>query len=613
MTITATETSKMYDGFRMFSANRVPTSVVPTSNPSDPAEQTLKRYERLKAKKAPWINVYTKVSQLVMTRKQNFNGEITDGQFLTGKVFESAPAMANEQMAASLIGALWSNSEKTFQISPPKTMKQSEITQEIKEWCERVTKTMASYIAKDKAGFLLALNEYMLDQGAFGISGISVLENEDARTAKTCPILFKAVDAKGICIDEGASGFVDTVYIENSYSVRQMIEMFGLQCSNRVKSLWAAKQWDTPIKVLHAIEPRTTFDAEYGNLAMPIKSCYYEIETKHKLRESGYEEMPVFITRFWKASGEVYGRSPAMECMPDIIEANGLRQAAIVATEKSLDPPLLVSDEINGVINTKAGGFTYRRMGGRLNAQGPAIEPIFTVGEMRWTFERIAELREIIYQNFFIDRLLDLNNETRMTLGEAQIRNDLRGQSLSSIYARQIAELFTPLIERVFNILLQKGLLGIPRGGIAEYEMLMQGIEPEYIPDELVKFMLEGEEVYSINFISPAARIMQNEELIGIMRLFDFVINAAQADPSALDNIDIDAAVRRVAELVGAPATVIRSPEEMQKIRAQRAEMQQAMQQLEVQQVQAETMKSASQAAAFQAKAMGGNMNAMAA
>ena len=607
-------TTKSYDGYKMFAAPKSENAaIVPTSDADPYVEKILQRHEKLKAEKQPWLNLYTKVGQLVMTRKQTFNSEVTDGQFLTGKVFESAPSLANQQMAASLIGALWSNSEKTFQISPPKHMKPSEITQEIKEWCERVTKTMARYIGKDKAGFLLALNEYMIDQGAFGISGIAVLENEDERDMHQVPVKFRAVDAKMICIDEGESGFVDTVYIENRYTVRQMYQMFGDACSNRVKQLYFQRDFDTKVVVLHAIEPRTEYEIGYGNQAMPIKSCYIEVETKHKLRETGYEEMPVFITRFWKASGEKYGRSPAMECMPDIIEANGLRQSAIVATEKNLSPPLLISDEVSGVVNTRAGGFTYRKTGGRLQSNGPAVEPLFTVGEMNTTFKRIAELREIIYQNFFIDRLLDLNNETRMTLGEAQIRNDLRGQSLGTIYSRQIAELFTPLIERVFNILLKKGLLGIPRGGWAEYEQLMQGIEPDYIPDAMVKYMLDGDEVYSLDFISPAARIMQNEELVGIMRLFDFVVNAAQLDPSVLDTIDMDATIRRVAELVGAPATAMRSPEEIQKIREQRAQMQAQLQQMEMQQLQADTMKSASQAAAFQAKARGAGVNAMAA
>lgn len=585
-------------------------STVPTSDGDAPYSVTsvLERHKKLKAAKEPWINLYYKVGQLVMTRKSNFNGEKTDGRFLTGKIFESAPAMANHQMAASLVGALWANSEKSFQIGPPKHMPEEQVTQEDKEWLENVTKKMAAIMGNAKAGFLLALDEYMLDQGAFGISGIAVLENENEVEARTVPIKFKAVDAKGICIDEGASGFVDTVYIENTYTVRQMIEMFGFSCSNSVKEKFKAKSYDDPVKVLHAIEPRSVDEQRQyqGNLGMPIKSCYIEIDTRHSLRESGYEEMPVFVTRFWKASGEIYGRSPAIECMPDIIEANALRQSAIVATEKMLSPPLLISDEVNGVVNTRAGGFTYKRASARLQNQGPAVEPLFTVGDMSTTFKRIAELKEIIYNCFFIDRLLDLNNETRMTLGEAQIRNDLRGQSLGSIYARQIAELFTPLIERVFNILLQKGFLGVPRGGVAEYEMMMQGIQPTYIPDKFIKFMLDGEDVYSINFISPAARIMQNEELVGIMRLFDFIINASQVDPTAIDNIDIDKAVRRVAELVGAPMGIMRAPDQMAKIRQARQMAQQQMQDMAMQAQQAQTAKDASQAMAFQSKASQG-------
>ena len=63
-----------------------------------------------------------------------------------------------------------------------------------------------------------------------------------------------------------------------------------------------------------------------------------------------------------------------------------------------------------------------------------------------------------------IDRLLDFNNETRMTATETNIRDRDRNATLQSILSRQISSYFTPIIERTFNLLLSDGHLGVLPG-----------------------------------------------------------------------------------------------------------------------------------------------------
>lgn len=330
---------------------------------------------------------------------------------------------------------------------------------------------------------------------------------------------------------------------------------------------------------------------------MPIASIHIEICSRKIIKESGFEEMPVFVGRFIKVLGEKYGRSPAMVAMPDILEANATREAISIATEKQLDPPLAVYDDGSlgaGTIETSAGAINVFSVSGRIN-NGKPIEPLYTVGELQSSYNHIETLKESINNHFYLDRLLDFNNETRMTFGEAQLRNALRGQSLGTFYARQEMEVITPLIKRTFNILLKRGLFGVLQNSIEELELLKRGIRPIYIPEEIAQRILSGLDVYDLDFISPAKRTMQSEELQGTIETANFAVGVAAAVPEILDNIDTDEMLRRIAKLSGADEDMLKDMQTVQSIRKARAEQQAQIMQLEQARQQSEIGRNVAQ------------------
>lgn len=290
-----------------------------------------------------------------------------------------------------------------------------------------------------------------------------------------------------------------------------------------------------------------------------------------------------------------------MNALASILEANALGEAYIMAVEKNLDPPLQVEDDSvvgNGVVDTSPGAVTVVSRSGRIaNTGGKPIEPLFLVGELQTTLQRRAELGEIIKNHFFQDRLMDLNNEQRMTLGEANIRDRLRGMTLNTVYSRQMAELLVPLLERVFNVLLRIGQLGVLSGSLEEARLLSMGIEPLYIPEAVKSRILDDKEVYRIIFISPATRIMQAEELQGLEQTVTFAANTAAVKPDIMDNLDTDWIIRRVQELTGAPRETVVSLETVRKVRDARNQAQAAMQESENQRQQSETARNMAQAA----------------
>lgn len=553
----------------------------------------LSRHQKLKSEKAVLHGIYELISEYVFNKKYNLEKTPNSGIFVDGDVYDNTGLRANSIMSNVMVNNLWPNGPRTFKV---KRTWDTPDTQEIKEWFKYVNSQMHTVMDNTRAGLVTALDEYMLDQGSYGISGIYVSEND---MDPSCPIRYTAWDIKSMCVDEGTDGLIDTVFVEIEMTIRNAVKEYGLEnLGVKTQKAFIDGQLEDKIKILHVIEPRLDRNPrKYGVKDMPIASIHIETSCRKIIKESGFEEMPVFVGRFIKVLGEKYGRSPAMVAMPDILEANATREAISIATEKQLDPPLAVYDDGSlgaGTIETSAGAINVFSVSGRIN-NGKPIEPLYTVGELQSSYNHIETLKEAINNHFYLDRLLDFNNETRMTLGEAQLRNAIRGQSLGTFYARQEMEVITPLIKRTFNILLKRGLFGVLQNSYEELELLKQGIRPVYIPEVIAQRIFSGLDVYELDYTSPAKRTMQSEELQGTIETANFAAGMAPAIPEILDNINADEMIRRIAKLSGADEDMLNDMETVQALRKARAEQQAQLMQLEQARQQSEIGRNVAQ------------------
>lgn len=565
------------------------------------ARQVIDRYKQLKSEKDPWSHLYELVYEYVLGRSYNSSSD-NPGAFLADQISDSTAPKALHMMASSLIGMLFPNAAKSIRLVPSPNVATA-IAQKghVKKWYETATNRVNEAFDNPKAGFLINLESYFKDIGSVGISAISAIKGEDI----SVPVVFKAESCRSIVVDENKHGFIDTVFVEEEMTVRKLVLEYGLDnISAKYREAFNNCRYEDKVKVLRGVFPRMAYGKRpAGNAGMPIASIHIEMDTEKILRNSGFHEMPIFASRFYKIVGEKYGRSPAMECLSDIMEANAMRDASIVAVEKQLDPPLAVFQDGaagGGDFDTSPGAINVYQISGRMGGTNQRfIEPIYTIGELQSTYKRITELAEIIYNAFFIDRLMDLNNETRMTAYETQVRTEFRGQSLNTVFARQIAELFTPLIERVFNICFEWGLLGVAAGSPEEEALIQQGeTDILYIPDEIAQIALSGGEIFKIQFISPAARIMRQEEVKAIERYVSFAINTAvtAGDLSILDNIDFDIVMHEYQDLIGASSKIMRAKDAVEQIRANRSAAEQQQMQVQVEQLRAEMEKDLAQA-----------------
>lgn len=570
-------------------------------------QRIIERHKLLEREKQPYLSVFEMIGKFIRLRKTHFNSETNVAEFLTAEnVYDATAPNALFTMSAALMGNMWPNGAKSFRLTKPDSLPDSST---IRDYYDKISQRVANAMDHPKARLSVALDEYINDLGAFGTCGIAVFENDD----KDNPVSYKVWDVKTMVLDEDPNGIVDTIYNKFKYSVRQTVETYGLKkVSERVRKLYSDGKYDDKVTILHAIIPRPKSETRKGGKTakgLPFASYHIDLDAKHLMKESGYKYLPVIVGRFYKVPGEKYGRSPAMQALPDIIEINAIRESVLLATEKALQPPLVVLDDGSmgaGEIDTSPNGVTVLNVSGRMGGQDP-IKPLYTVGELQAAQNQIEQLINNITQAFFIDRLLDLNNDTRMTLGEAQIRNRIRGDSLTSIFDRQEIEEFTPLIDTTVKILLDKKLLGVAEGSVDQYAMMIQQmIEGKVveesssitIPPEVQQLIDEGREWYKIQYISPAKRMQQAEELQGIYTVMEITNGIAQVDPSVLDFIKADVLLKRAASLGGGPSEIIQDEDTVSEIREQRAAQQAEMMKQEAARNESEVARNYAQAMA---------------
>ena len=427
------------------------------------------------------------------------------------------------------------------------------------------------------------MEEAITELNKYGVCSVSI---KDVPNNLNKPTSYTCWDVKGNFIDENNDKFIDTMYRWWDADVGQVVKEYGLEnVGTRTRKLYETNKLEDKVLVAITIEPRDVRDqGKPGSAGMPIESLHFEWDTNKILRESGFADFPVPTARYKKKPDEVWGRGAGGQSIPDVIELNAVWEALTIAFEKFLDPPLGLLDDGRlggGDIDTSAGSLTVFSVDSVVNNISSIVAPLFQTGEPSGAVVLTEKLLQSISQHFMLDRLLDLNNQNEMTLGEANIRDSLRSDSLRKVYARVIAELLIPIINRTFNILFRKGLFGVIPGSEQEMEFILLGRDYTYLPDDIIDAIMQDRDFYEIRFISPAARMLNTEEANGIMSVMRVASEAGAVFPEALDTFNVSAMLTRLSQILGVSIEVLNSTETVQLIRQSRAAAQQNQADLE--------------------------------
>ena len=528
------------------------------------------RYEALKAKlwtdRASSIALWQELSDYI--KPTRYRVTVTDRNRNDNRnqfIIDNTATLAQDTLESGLHAVMSSQARPWFTLAPPyPQLGQSDA---VKSYLYDVKQRMLAVL--NLSNFYNSVPEVYGDVSTFGTGAMACFyDTEDLVRFYTYPLGSYAVGLnkrREVC----------TFILEEQYTVRQLIDEFGQMSasgellnpenfSQLVRDAWKAGRFEDAIDCCWVVMPNdyadaSKLDAKY----LPYTSCWFEVgrhegRTQHEgvLRESGFRTFPVMVPR-WKTTGNSsYGTNcPGMMMRGDVKQLQGMEKKANHWLAKLLDPPLKGSQKLkNQPTSLVAGHITYDDP----RDQAGSIQPIHEVrGEGFQHFEaKMDQVRERINRAAYFDlfRIFASNPYGQpMTAEEVKERHAEKLLILGPALERMNEELLEKVIDRVFDIMADAGLLPEP-------------------PEELQGVTLK------VEFTSVLAEAQKLTRVVGTDRFVSSILPMAEAAPEVLDKIDFMELVDEYHESLGASPKLVRPTEAaMARVQARAEAQQQAV------------------------------------
>lgn len=509
---------------------------------SNDVSALIKRNDLLKKNRLNWESHWQEVANYMYPQRGDFTIERSAGEKRQQYIFDSTPVHAAELLASGLHGMLTSNDWFNLVVLDPEIAKNGDV----KEWLDTATTRTRDAFNNPEAGFTTAIQEVYMDFAVFNTAVIFISEHPSREGA-----LFMARSLSEVLLDENISGRIDTWFRTYKWSLRKVITEFGkenLSDASKRKIQSSTAKLDDQIDIIHVIMPRSQIDPRKKSKEnYPFASIYIEKDAKHVIRESGFEELPFMAPRFLKASsGEIYGRGPGISTLPDVKMLNEMMKVTLKAAQKVVDPPIMAEDDsVVGRLRMVPSGINYFKRG--YNA--PA--PFETRGRIDIGEAMMDGVRARIRESFFVDQL-QLNQGPQMTATEVLQRTEEKLRLMAPVLGRLQTELLSPMISRVFNILLRQGAFPPVPASLQESASIL------------------------VKYESPLARSQKQLEASGMLRTLEIMGPVLSMDPTSLDVLDSDAAFKYIGmDLYGMSPRMFRKDRKIKQIRDERAQINQ--------------------------------------
>lgn len=367
-------------------------------------------------------------------------------------------------------------------------------------------------------------------------------------------VRFKTVPIKNVFMVEDAKERVIEFYIKHEYTILQAALEFGeANLSSEMQEQFKNNKHDPKkYEFMHFVGQRAYYDlTKRDNKNFPWASEWYDCKAKKLVRESGYQDNPFGVHRFYKRANMVQGFSPCMDSLPFVRTLNTIVETNLIGAQTVIRPALDVPDQ--GYItqfNLNPGALNIRRS--NINKDN-GIRPITTGAQPKIGIEFQEMYKKDIRQTLFNDIFMAFADITKqMTIPEVRERTTEKMSMLGPAVGRYQTEFLQGVIERVVAICFRNGRL------------------PE-LPQELI-----DNPEYKIKYVSPLALAQRASELGAIQNVVAAAQNLSTTFPTILDKINSDVVIDVISQMSGAPMQILNSDDDVENIRVQRAQAQQA-------------------------------------
>ena len=517
------------------------------------AEALMRNHERYESERANFDMLWEQIAERLFPRAQHFTTkQMSQGDLRGERVFDNTPGLALDRFAAAVGSYLTPDSDQWhgLEVSDPDLNE----NEEVREYLEIATDRLFAARYRPGANFSSNMHECYLGLGAFGTCALFIDEAMGAH------LRYRAMHLSEIYLGENHQGLVDRIH-------RGRFSMKAYQVAQLARDPNPAKRWTLPecvkraldgptpnpmaeFEFIHCVYPNEDADPRFADWrGMAYRSTYICCTDRSIVHEGGYRSMPYSVGRYVTGPRETYGRSPAMTVFRDILMLNEMNKDVIRAAQLQVDPPILVSED--GALSPFSMAPRSLNYGYLSDDGKPLAQALRPEGELAVGLELIQDRRDAINHAFLITLFEILVDNPKQTATEALLRAQEKGQLLGPALSRQQSELHGTMIERELDILAMAGQL-------------------PPMPDALAEAMEEGGAGITVAFKAPINRLQKTDKAVGVLKAWEALTPLAAHDPSVLDVLDIDEGARIVAESAGAPASAMRTPEEIEALRGNR-------------------------------------------
>lgn len=540
------------------------------------AQEIINLQKELIQQRNLWDVQYKDISDYLLPHRGYFTtrgDQPNQGRKKGSKVLDNTAGRALRVLAAGMQGGMTSPARAWFKL----TLQDPDLAafRDIKLWLGEVERRMYSVFAK--SNFYSTVHSVYSELGGFG-TACQYIEEDDKSTLRA-----RIVTVGNYVLSTDAAGRINTVIRTRYLTVSQLKEKFGEdKLSPAVQQMIKANDLNKHIPIIHCVRPRDKYrDGTADPKLYPWQSVYIEQDEAHLISESGYREFPFQAPRWDVRGPDIYGYSPGMETIDDIKMLQEMQKTSLKQLHKMLDPPMNVPEGYRYLLSLVPGGINYVP-----ENYHDAVKPTLQVQpDIKSSEYKIEKIKESIREGFFNDLFLMLLEHPNMTATEVLQRKEEKMLMLGPVVERQESGYLNPTIDRAFAICFRKGLF-------------------PPIPSDLAAAIQEKPDLgeLKVEYVGVLSQAQKLSGVNAIAGMVDFIGHVAQAKPNALDKLDEDEAIDRYANMTGVPAKIIRSAEEVQKIRQVRADQQRKLEEQQQLAADAQTGKTAAEGASHLAK-----------
>jgi hypothetical protein len=469
--------------------------------------EIVKKYEALEGNAhGNWLNLWQECQDWAMPTNDNINRIRVEGQEKPPQRMIDSCIEANYNFASGFFShmfppnTIWAK----YRHPDPNIMK----IQSVATYFEKVSRMVHQTLI----GSNFAQEEFqaLLCMGSLGTNIVSV-ESDDKSIVK-----FRNYVCSKIVLDENYLGEVDTVGRKIDLKPRQAVQQFGedaLRKAGLGHVIEDAKNVkETKYKFIHMVCPREDYDKSKKDAKnKPFASLYVSCDTKQIVKEGGFSYNPYKVGRFTTGNDEVYGRSPMSMILGTARRTNVIYRSMIVSAEQNSNPQWLVPDDdsVKGLSGRAGAVIKWRAT----NPNGRP-ERLQSNGDANIAYEMYQLHDDQIKRMFFNHLFRPLEDYRNMTATEVNERMTTDMMTLAPFVARYLDEHVSPMMEQIYYILQEKGLLPDPPAELAD--------NPSY----------------EIDYVGRLALATKSFESLGAIQAARIFIELGQGDPEFLGSMD---------------------------------------------------------------------------